>query len=263
MTPETDDTSALENLSGLPPSFAEVVAIVVGNLGVVGWLGSASLLLVGIGTTVQGLLQVSRWMFDMVEISEATSVAMGQCGKEDPIPVQYDLDHVGGCLAALWTLSALYRLGWILVGLRSSPLRFEGFLPDFMTPVSIPCCRGWWLWLFLEVLFSLVHSSGAQSSEGTGQVQVHHGGEVCPTYVGRGYGDSASESYGGIFWVLQSVALIISWETFRRVMCRRRLHFTDASSQTETMAQVPLPLEPGVPNRALILYCFVESRLSG
>ena len=248
---EADDISALEGLSGLPPSFAEAIAIVVGSLGVVGWLSGASLLLVGIGTTVQGLLQVFGWVFDMVEVSEATSVAMGQCSKEDPISVQYDLDCIGGCLAALWTLAALYRLGWILVGLRSYPLRFEGFLPDFMTPVSVPCCRGWWLWLFLVVLFSLVHSSGAQFSEGTGQVQVHHEAKACPTYVGRGHGDFGSESYGGIFWVLQAVALIFSWETFKRVMCQRRLHFTNAPSQTATMAQVPLPLEPGVPN----LYC--------
>ena len=252
---EADEISALENLPITPFSVGESLAVVVGYMGVVGWLFCASLWVIGLGVALGSFMWVVGLIPGGEEAVCSTRAAVEQCHGENYGEAANEVNPATVGLAVVWVLSMLYRVGWLLIGLRGFPLRFEGCLPDFMVPVSVPCFGGWWLWLFLVVLFSLVHSSGAYPIGDFGQVDVYQGAGLC---VASALGSSegpADDGYGGLYLGVLVVVVVTVWETFKRVMCQRRLRFTTAESQTDIMAQVPLPLEPGVPNRAQILYC--------
>ena len=229
-------------------------------------------------------LEAAIWMVVIVHLALGSLFALGVCQRAvvawmsqdegscqsfvelSPTAVQAQpsgLEHIGVQVGLfVWLASCWHRLGGILMGMDASWESVVVWIPGCACPLYVPSVRApWVVWLMLVVLFGLSGFAEARSSgsldEGSGQVQVSKAGKVESDEGGvcLEKGASENESVGWLLEVTKLLFAIICWETLKRVMCRKRRRVETVGSQTEGAFCVPLPLEPGVPNRAQILFC--------
>ena len=153
-----------------------------------------------------------------------------------------------------WVASGWHRLGVIVSGFDAQRDALVVFVPGTIRPAWVPCSDlRWYVWVFLVVVFGLCSSGEAVEvqAEDSGALVDYHFGMCWERYA------PGENRMGSGLQVPEMLTVIVIWETCKWMvcrMCRSRRSISTAGSQTTNANLVFLPLEPGMPNRAPILF---------
>ena len=172
--------------------------------------------------------------------------------------------HLGRVFAVFWFLSAVHRVGIVLLGLVRNPSCVLLELPGFSIPAVVPYLGSprWVVWIMLIVLFGLAHPAESQNvgfvrlpfeeDTRTQVIEVTRQLEYDDCPAPNALADEKDDR--SVVLIVFAVATISVWETFKWVLRQGRAGRKTAESQTEGMNIVPLPLASGVPFRSKILF---------
>ena len=159
-----------------------------------------------------------------------------------------------------------HRFGVLWGGVSCNHAEVSLWLPGVHVPAVVPLGDSRWVfWLWCVLVFGLCGFGEGNLEARSEEVDLREDVPVVPASVvtvgardicwsHEGPGDDMS----WIVWIVMCVVVVTVWETLKRVVCQRHRTCETVGSQTSTEI-VPLPLDPGVPNRSQILYCLWRS----